>query len=71
MNIKTKDVYKTIGKRFYKPNDEKYRFLISKREKLRKHYYDNAIAFSWYSNDINNTYEKINEYNPTKRNKKC
>lgn len=45
MNIKTKDVYKDIGKRFYKPNEEKYRLLISKREKLGKDYYDNAIAF--------------------------
>ena len=43
--------------------------LISKQEKARLEYYDDLKACIEYSNDMQDVYENIEEYNPEKKHK--
>ena len=52
------------------PYEARYQFLINKREGTGlKHFYY-FKAFIEYSNDMNDTYKSIEEYNPNKKRKK-
>ena len=51
-NSYAKDPYKT-----------KYKYLINKREKVVLDHYDDPIAFIEYSNDMQDAYKDIDEYN--------
>ena len=42
----------------------KYRFLIGKRESTGLKYYKDFEAFAECSNDVDNIYKNIGEYNP-------
>ena len=45
------------------PYEEKYQFLINKREKVGLKRFDDPKAFIEYSNDMQNVYRNIDEYN--------
>ena len=47
----------------------KYQYLINKREKIRLNHYDDPKAFIEYSNDMQDVYKKIDEYNADKERK--
>ena len=47
----------------------KYQYLINKREKIRLNHYDDPKAFIEYSNDMQDVYKKIEEYNADKERK--
>ena len=47
----------------------KYRYLINKRGKVGLNHYDNPKAFIEYSNDMQDVYKNIEEYNPGKKRK--
>ena len=49
--------------------EAKYQHLINKREKIRLNHYDDPKAFIEYSNDMQDVYKNIDEYNPDKENK--
>ena len=51
------------------PYEAKYQYLISKREKVGLNHYDDLKAFIEYSNDMQDVYKNIDEYNPDKENK--
>ena len=51
------------------PFEAKYQFLINKREGSWLKYFNDSKAFIEYSNDMNDFYENIEEYNPTKKRK--
>ena len=51
------------------PYDDKYQFLINKRESIGLKHLSDPKAFTEYSNDIHNVYGNINYYNPDKENK--
>ena len=53
-----KDLYET-----------KYQFLINKRETIGLKHFDDPKAFIEYSNDMQDVYENINEYNLHKKRK--
>ena len=46
--------------------EAKYQFLIKKSEKIRLDHFDNPIE---YSNNMQDGYENIEEYNPAKKRK--
>ena len=46
----------------------KYQFLINKRKCTGLNHFNDSKAFIEYSNDMDNIYKNIEEYNP---NKKC
>ena len=46
--------------------EAKYQYLISKREKVGLDHYDDRKAFIEYSNDIQDVYKYIDEYNADK-----
>ena len=48
--------------------EAKYQFLINKRESLGLKHLNDSKAFIKYSNNMDDIYENIKEYNP---NKKC
>ena len=48
------------------PYEDKYQYLIDKREKVGKKYLNDPQAFIEYSNNINDVYENIDNYNPNK-----
>ena len=50
------------------PYEAKYRFLIDKRESTGLKHFNDSKAFIEYSNDMDDIYKNIEEYNP---NKKC
>ena len=50
------------------PYEAKDRYLINKRENTSLKRFNNSKAFSEYSNNMNNIFENIEQYNP---NKKC
>ena len=54
------------AKDLYEP---KYQFLIDKRESIRLKHFNNPEAFIEYSNDMEDVYKNIDEYNPDKENK--
>ena len=50
--------------------NEKYQFLIKKREDVGIKHFNDSKAFTEYSNDMDNIYKNIEEYNPNKKSKK-
>ena len=51
------------------PYKTKYKYLINKREKVVLDHYDDPIAFIEYSNDMQDAYKDIDEYNIDKERK--
>ena len=45
------------------PYEAKYQYLINKREKVDLHHYDDPKSFIEYSNDMQDVYKTIEEYN--------
>ena len=50
--------------------EAKYQFLINKRESTRLKYLNYSTAFIEYSNDMDNIYKNIEEYNWNKKQKR-
>ena len=51
------------------PYEDKYQFLINKRESIGLKHFNDPKAFIEYSNDMYDVYKNINNYNPDKENK--
>ena len=51
------------------PYETKYQYLINKREKVGLDHLDDLKAFMEYSNDIQDIYKNIEDYNPRKNRK--
>ena len=51
------------------PNEEKYQYLINKREKVGLDRFDDPKAFIEYSNDMQDVHQNIDDYNPRKKRK--
>ena len=51
------------------PYEDKYQFLIKKRESIRLKHFKDSKAFIEYSNGMHDIYNNINYYNPDKENK--
>ena len=49
------------------PYEEKYQYLINKREKVVLDHLNDPKAFMEYSNDMLDVYEDIENYNPYKK----
>ena len=49
------------------PYEAKYHFLINKRESTSLKYLNNSKAFIEYSNDMDDIYKNIEEYNLNKK----
>ena len=49
------------------PYEAKYQFLINKRESTGLMHFNNSNAFIEYSNDMDDIYKNIEEYNPNKK----
>ena len=52
------------------PYEAKYQLLINKRESTGLRYLDDSKAIIEYSNDMDDVYKNIEEYNPNKKRKK-
>ena len=48
------------------PYEEKYQYLINKREGVGTIHFNDLKAFISYSNDMHNVYKNIDDYNPYK-----
>ena len=46
------------------PYEAKYQYLINKREKVGQNYFDDPKVFREYSNDMQDVYKNIEDYNP-------
>ena len=51
------------------PYEGKYHYLIKKREKVGLDHFDDSKAFMEYSNDMQDVYKNIEDYNPGKKRK--
>ena len=51
------------------PYEDKYQYLINKRESVGLKHFNDPKAFVEYSNDMQDVYKNINYYNPNKENK--
>ena len=51
------------------PFEDKYQFLINKRESIGLKHFKDPKAFIEYSNDMQHVYKNINKYNPGKKHK--
>ena len=51
------------------PYEAKYQYLINKREKIGLDFFKDPKAFIEYSNDIQDVYKNIEDYNPGKKRK--
>ena len=51
------------------PYEAKYQYLINKREKVGLDYFDEPKAFIEYSNDMQDVYKNIDDYNLRKKSK--
>ena len=51
------------------PYEAKYQFLINKRESIGLKHFNDPKAFIEYSNDMQDVYKNIDEYNPGKKRK--
>ena len=51
------------------PYEVKYQYLINKREKVELDHFDDHKAFMEYSNDMQDVYKNIEDYNPIKKRK--
>ena len=49
------------------PYETKYQYLINKREKVGLHHFNDPKAFMEYSNDMQNVYKNIDDYNLRKK----
>ena len=50
--------------------EDKYQFLINKRESIGLKHFNDPKAFIEYSNDMHDVYKNIDDYNPDKENKR-
>ena len=48
------------------PYEAKYQYLINKREKVEQNHFDDHKAFIEFSNNIQDVYKNIEDYNPRK-----
>ena len=48
------------------PYEAKYQYLINKNEKVGLDHFDDHKAFIEYSNDMQDVYKNIEDYNPRK-----
>ena len=46
---------------------KKYQYLINKREKVGLNHFNDPKAFMEYSNDMQDVYKNIEDYNPIKK----
>ena len=46
------------------PYEKKYQYLIKKREKVGLNHFNDPKAFMEYSNDMQDVYKNIEDYNP-------
>ena len=51
------------------PYKKKYQYLINKREKVALNHFNDPKAFMEYSNDMQDVYKNIEDYNPIKKRK--
>ena len=51
------------------PTEAKYKLLINKREIVHLKYLNDSKAFIEYSNDMDDNYKNIEDYNPDKKRK--
>ena len=51
------------------PYETKYQYLINKREKVGLDHFDDPTVFKEYSNDMQDVYKNIEDYNPIKKRK--
>ena len=51
------------------PYEAKYQYLINEREKVGLYHFKDSKAFMEYSNDMEDVYENIENYNPGKKRK--
>ena len=51
------------------PDEDKYQYLINKRESVGLIHFNDPKAFVKYSNDMHDVYKNIGNYNPNKENK--
>ena len=51
------------------PYEAKYQFLINKRESIGLKHFNDPKAFIEYSNDMQDVYKNIDEYNPDRERK--
>ena len=51
------------------PFEDKYQFLINKRESIGLKHFNDPKAFIEYSNNMHDFYKNIDHYNPDKENK--
>ena len=51
------------------PYERKYQYLINKREKVGLDHFKDPKAFMEYSNDMQDVYKNIEDYNPGKKRK--
>ena len=51
------------------PYEDKYQFLIKRRENIGAKHFNDPKAFIEYSNDMHDVYKNINNYNLSKENK--
>ena len=51
------------------PYEDKYQYLINKREYVGINHLNDPKAFIEYSNDMHDVYKNIDNYNPDKENK--
>ena len=51
------------------PYEAKYQYLINKRENVGQNHFDDPKAFIEYSNDMQDVYKNIEDYNPGKKRK--
>ena len=51
------------------PHEDKYQFLIKKRQSIGLKHFNDPKAFIEYSNDMHDVYGNINDYNLDKENK--
>ena len=51
------------------PYEAKYQFIVNKRENTGLKHFNDSKAFIEYSNDMDDIYKNIEEYNPNKKQK--
>ena len=51
------------------PYEAKYQYLIKKREKVGLNHFNDPKAFIEYSNDMQDVYKNIQDYNPGEKRK--
>ena len=51
------------------PYEAKYQFLINKQESTGLKHFNDSKAFTEHSNDMDDIYKTIEEYNPNKKHK--